>query len=154
MFECRTFITVKEICQVLSVSESKSYAIVRDLNKELSDKGYMVIPGRVTIMDNTVPALSGPLRGIVQKFVADAENTGNVDIAFDYMKESVDNRQLQTIIINLKNCMSRLLTAPTLKPHSGFWKTRPSDAPTGTGKSTLCRACFYVRIAAQKCTSA
>ena len=105
MFECRTFITVKEICQVLSVSESKSYAIVRDLNKELSDKGYMVIPGRVTIMDNTVPALSGPLRGIVQKFVADAENTGNVDIAFDYMKESVDNRQLQTIIINLMNCM-------------------------------------------------
>ena len=48
MFECRTFITVKEICQVLSVSESKSYAIVRDLNKELSDKGYMVIPGRVS----------------------------------------------------------------------------------------------------------
>ena len=41
MFECRTFISVKEICQVLSVSESKSYAIVRDLNKELSDKGYM-----------------------------------------------------------------------------------------------------------------
>ena len=30
----------------------------------------------------------------------------------------------------------------------------PSDAPTGTGKSTLCRACFSVRIAAQKCTSA
>ena len=29
----------------------------------------------------------------------------------------------------------------------------PSDAPTGTGKSTLCRACFSVRIAAQKCTS-
>ena len=48
MFECRTFISVKEICQVLSVSESKSYAIVRDLNKELSDKGYMVIPGRVS----------------------------------------------------------------------------------------------------------
>lgn len=48
MFECRTFISVKEICQVLSVSESKSYAIVRDLNKELSYKGYMVIPGRVS----------------------------------------------------------------------------------------------------------
>lgn len=26
MFECRAFISVKEICQVLSVSESKSYA--------------------------------------------------------------------------------------------------------------------------------
>lgn len=59
----------------------------------------------VTIMQNTVPSLNGPLRGIVEKFVMDAESTGNVDIAFDYMKESVDNRQLQTIIVNLKNCM-------------------------------------------------
>ena len=59
----------------------------------------------VTIMNNTIPALNGPLKGIVEKFVTDAENTGNVDIAFDYMKESVDNRQLQTIIVNLKNCM-------------------------------------------------
>lgn len=48
IFECRTFITVKEIGEVLGVSESKSYGIVRDLNKELADKGYMVIPGRVS----------------------------------------------------------------------------------------------------------
>ena len=47
MFECRTFITVKEIGEVLGVSESKSYGIVRNLNKELADKGYMVIPGRI-----------------------------------------------------------------------------------------------------------
>ena len=59
----------------------------------------------VTIMNRTLPSLHGPLRGLVQKFVMDAENTGNVDIAFDFMKESVENRQLQTIIINLKNCM-------------------------------------------------
>ncbi|MDO5292741.1 MAG: hypothetical protein Q4F05_08325 [bacterium] len=59
----------------------------------------------VSIMQNTIPSLSGPLRGIAEKFVLDAENTGNVDVAFDYMKESVDNRQLQTIIVNLKNCM-------------------------------------------------
>lgn len=59
----------------------------------------------VSIMQNTIPSLSGPLRGISEQFVLDAERTGNVDVAFDYMKESVDNRQLQTIIINLKNCM-------------------------------------------------
>ena len=59
----------------------------------------------VTIMSRTLPSLHGPRRGLVQKFIMDAENTGNVDIAFDYMKESIDNRQLQTIIINLKNCM-------------------------------------------------
>ena len=59
----------------------------------------------VTIMERTLPSVHGPLRGLVQKFLVDAENTGNIDIAFDYMKESIDNRQLQTIIINLKNCM-------------------------------------------------
>lgn len=59
----------------------------------------------VTIFQNTIPSLSGPLKKIAEKFVMDAESTGNVDIAFDYMKESVDNRQLQTIFVNLKNCM-------------------------------------------------
>lgn len=59
----------------------------------------------VSIMQNTIPSLNGVLRGIAEKFVQDAENTGNVDVAFDYMKESVDNRQLQTVIVNLKNCM-------------------------------------------------
>ena len=54
----------------------------------------------VTIFQNTIPSLSGPLKKIAEKFVADAESTGNVDIAFDYMKESVDNRQLQTIFVN------------------------------------------------------
>ena len=59
----------------------------------------------VSIMENTIPSLSGPLRGMVEKFVIDAEQTGNIDVAFEYMKESVDNRQLQTIIMNLRNCM-------------------------------------------------
>ena len=59
----------------------------------------------VTIMQNTIPSLSGSLKRITEKFVSDSENTGNIDVAFDYMKESVDNRQLQTIIVNLKNCM-------------------------------------------------
>lgn len=47
MFECRTFITVKEIGEVLGVFASKSYGLVRDLNKELADKVYMVILERV-----------------------------------------------------------------------------------------------------------
>ena len=33
---------------MLCVSESKAYSIVRDLNKELEDKGYLIIPGRVS----------------------------------------------------------------------------------------------------------
>ena len=59
----------------------------------------------LTIMQNTHKSLDGPIRSLVARFIYDAERTGNVDMAFDYMKESVDNRQLQTIIVNLKNCM-------------------------------------------------
>ena len=59
----------------------------------------------VTIMQRTYGALDGPIRALVSRFLYDAERTGNVDIAFDYMKASVDNRQFQTIVLNLKNCM-------------------------------------------------
>lgn len=48
MLECKTFIPVREIKEMLCVSESKTYSIVRDLNKELEDKGYLIIPGRVS----------------------------------------------------------------------------------------------------------
>lgn len=43
-----TFITVAEIKEVLDVSDSKAYRIVRALNEELKQKGFMVIPGRVS----------------------------------------------------------------------------------------------------------
>lgn len=59
----------------------------------------------VTIMQRTRASLEGPLFDLVGRFISDAERTGNVDLAFDYMKESVENRQLQTILVNLKNCM-------------------------------------------------
>ena len=48
MVDEKTFISVKEISEILGVSESKSYGIIRSLNKELSDRGYLVIPGRVS----------------------------------------------------------------------------------------------------------
>jgi predicted DNA-binding transcriptional regulator AlpA len=44
-----SFITVPEIKEVLTVSESKAYRIVSTLNEELKKKGYMVIPGRVRL---------------------------------------------------------------------------------------------------------
>ena len=48
MVDEKTFISVKEISEILGVSESKSYGIIRNLNKELSDRGFLVIPGRVS----------------------------------------------------------------------------------------------------------
>lgn len=59
----------------------------------------------VTVMQEAHGSITGPIRGIVEEFLKEAERNGDVDIAFDYMKELTDNRQLQTIIMNLKNCM-------------------------------------------------
>jgi RNAse (barnase) inhibitor barstar len=59
----------------------------------------------VTIMTRTLPSMDGPIRELIKKFLLDAEKTGDIDVAFDVMKESVDNRTFQTIIVNLKNCM-------------------------------------------------
>lgn len=43
-----TFITAVEIKTLLEVSQSKAYHIIRDLNKELSQRGFIVIQGRVS----------------------------------------------------------------------------------------------------------
>ena len=48
MIDNKTFISVKEMMTALSVSDSKAYSIARQLNKELAEQGYLVIPGRVS----------------------------------------------------------------------------------------------------------
>lgn len=44
----KQILNVKDVMQLLEVSESKSYAIIRTLNQELSAKGYLTIPGKVS----------------------------------------------------------------------------------------------------------
>lgn len=43
----KQIMNVRDVMAVLEVSESKSYAIIRALNKELSDKGYITIQGKI-----------------------------------------------------------------------------------------------------------
>ena len=42
------FMRAEEICELMEVSPSFAYKVIKDLNKELSDKGYMVISGKVS----------------------------------------------------------------------------------------------------------
>ena len=56
-------------------------------------------------MTRTLPSMDGPIKELIKRFLLDAEKTGDIDLALDVMKESVDNRTFQTIIVNLKNCM-------------------------------------------------
>ena len=41
------FIQVDEVCELLGVSRSKAYQLIRQLNKELAQKGRLTISGKV-----------------------------------------------------------------------------------------------------------
>lgn len=43
------FITAEEIQKIMNISRSKSYQIVRDLNKELKEMRYITIAGKCPI---------------------------------------------------------------------------------------------------------
>ena len=41
------FLTAEEVMDILQIKQSKAYQIIRQLNKELSEKGLITVPGRV-----------------------------------------------------------------------------------------------------------
>lgn len=43
-----TFINAQEVKEILGVADAKVYNIIRELNTELKEKGYMVVAGRVS----------------------------------------------------------------------------------------------------------
>lgn len=46
--EERSFMNVKEVAKELGISQSKAYAVIRQLNGELKAKGYLTLSGRVS----------------------------------------------------------------------------------------------------------
>ena len=43
----KIYLTAKEIAEMLGISLGHSYKLVQKMNKELADKGYLVIAGKV-----------------------------------------------------------------------------------------------------------
>ena len=44
----RQFIGAKEVAEIMGVSETKAYQIIRQLNADLSAQGYITISGKVS----------------------------------------------------------------------------------------------------------
>lgn len=44
----KQILNVRDVMAALEVSESKAYGIIKQLNSELSAKGYITIPGKVS----------------------------------------------------------------------------------------------------------
>ena len=45
----RQFIGAKEVAEILGVSEGKAYSVIRDLNKELKERGFITEIGRAHV---------------------------------------------------------------------------------------------------------
>ena len=43
------YITGPEVARALEISEGKAYEILRDLNRQLKEQGYITIAGRVPL---------------------------------------------------------------------------------------------------------
>ena len=41
------YLTAGEVAEIMGVSEGKAYEIIRDLNKELKDGGFITVAGRI-----------------------------------------------------------------------------------------------------------
>ena len=48
MNEDKRYTTVKGVEDVLGISKSKAYGIIRELNEELKGKGYLVVRGKTS----------------------------------------------------------------------------------------------------------
>lgn len=44
----KQFYTVNDIMEILQVKEAKAYKIIRKLNSELEEKGFIVVAGKVS----------------------------------------------------------------------------------------------------------
>ncbi len=44
----KTFLKVKDISEIFGISDALSYKIISQLNKELTDMGYLVVRGAVS----------------------------------------------------------------------------------------------------------
>lgn len=43
----KLYYSAMDVSELLGISRSKAYSIVKEMNKELSEKGYIVISGKV-----------------------------------------------------------------------------------------------------------
>lgn len=47
MAEQKSFLSASEVAEIMECSISKSYNIIRQLNEEMTEKGYLVMSGKI-----------------------------------------------------------------------------------------------------------
>lgn len=49
MGDKKIYLTALEVAKILGVSRGHAYKLIQKLNKELADKGYLVVAGKVPV---------------------------------------------------------------------------------------------------------
>ncbi len=62
------FISAAEVAEIMGISRSKSYQLIRELNRELKAQGYLTVAGKC------------PIQYFGQKFYGFPEGGGKVEI--------------------------------------------------------------------------
>lgn len=58
------FLRAKDVAEIMEVSTASAYNIIRKLNQQLSDQGYLTVAGRINksyFLHKLEPGLSGPV---------------------------------------------------------------------------------------------
>ena len=48
------FITASEVAEIMGISRSKAYQIVREMNRELKSQGYLTVAGKCPVFQAEV----------------------------------------------------------------------------------------------------
>ena len=60
MYNNKMYMTVDDVRAYLGISQSKAYGLIRELNKELADSGYITIQGKVNTAYFNSKIYAGP----------------------------------------------------------------------------------------------
>ena len=77
------FVTANEVAEIMGISRSKAYQIVREMNKELKSMGYITVAGKCPVQffkqNSIVGKLLRPLTWAFSELLLDFRLTGPLD---------------------------------------------------------------------------
>ena len=45
----KQFLTAKDVSEIIGISDAKAYELIREMNAELKEQGYLTVAGKVSI---------------------------------------------------------------------------------------------------------
>ena len=104
------YITATEVAEIMGISRSKSYQIVRQLNKELKAQGYLTVAGKC------------PIQYFKQKFLGfDTKTLWGVQVCKPVSTASLDTLQFTQYLERIRAFAAAELGIELPDPQDQYW---------------------------------